>query len=173
MFELTKQPVTVSRAGPIRKMFGVTMRYNLNTGIPGYYKLPVCTTRKSFVKSAFLELLWFLSGSTDSKQLVKMGTSIWEGNSSRSFLDSRDLTDLREGDIGKSYGFQWRHAGADYTGCDSDYTGQGIDQIKQLIEGIKNDPFSRRHILNTWNVPDIKEMSLPPCLLASAKSEDL
>ena len=61
------------------------------------------------------------------------------------------------------YGYQWRHWGADYKGCDEDYTGQGIDQIGMLIENIRKDPHSRRLILSSWNVSQLKDMSLAPC----------
>jgi len=61
------------------------------------------------------------------------------------------------------YGFQWRHWGAEYTGCDTDYKDKGVDQIKSLVEGIRKDPLSRRHILTAWNVAEIDKMTLPPC----------
>lgn len=61
------------------------------------------------------------------------------------------------------YGFQWRHCGAEYKGCDHDYTGAGVDQLKNLINGIKNDPFGRRHIISSWDAPNIHLMALPPC----------
>lgn len=159
---LLNAPECESRAGPVRKLWGVTLRYNLLTEEEGWSKLPMNTTRYTPVKGVFTELMWFISGSTDSKKLVKMGSRIWEGNSSREFLDSRGLTEFREGDIGATYGYQWRHAGEEYKGCDTEY--RGIDQLKDLIEQIKSDPFSRRHILTSWSVPDLDKMSLPPCL---------
>ena len=65
------------------------------------------------------------------------------------------------------YGFQWRHWGAQYIDHQTDYSGLGIDQLTNLIEGIKNNPLSRRHYLNTWNVSDIQQMNLPPCHLSA------
>ena len=76
---------------------------------------------------------------------------------------SSDLKDRREGDLGPVYGFQWRHFGAHYQTCDTDYTNQGIDQLSQVINQIKTNPDSRRHIVSAWNVSDLNKMALPPC----------
>ena len=88
---------------------------------------------------------------------------IWEGNGSREYLDSLGLTDRREGDLGPVYGFQWRHFGAEYKDCDSDYSNQGFDQLAEVINTLKTNPYDRRIIMSAWNPPAFKEMALPPC----------
>ena len=126
------------------------------------YSLPLLTTKRVFWKTVIKELLWFLTGSTDNKTLLNQNVNIWTGNSTKPFLESRGL-DYEEHDIGPGYGFQWKHWGAKYVDCDMDYSGQGVDQIQRLIDGLINDPNSRRHILTAWNVADIDKMALPPC----------
>jgi thymidylate synthase len=108
-------------------------------------------------------LLWFLSGSTDASLLQEQGIKIWDGNSSREFLDNRGLTHLPKGDIGAGYGFQWRHFGATYKTCKDDYNGQGFDQIAFIINELKNNPTSRRIFMSAWNANAIDDMALPPC----------
>lgn len=129
--------------------------------------IPLVTTKKVNHAAILKELLWFIRGCTDSKVLESQGVGIWKLNSTREFLDKRGLTENREGDVGPVYGFQWRHFGADYRGADADYTPEngnsGIDQLQKLIEGLRDDPFGRRHILTAWNVSDIDQMALPPC----------
>lgn len=88
---------------------------------------------------------------------------IWDGNSTREFLDSAGFTDREEGDLGPVYGFQWRHFGAKYKTCDDDYTGEGIDQLAEVINRIKTNPTDRRIIMSAWNPVDIPQMALPPC----------
>lgn len=124
---------------------------------------PVMTTKKIPWKHCIEELLWFLRGDTDVKKLSQKGVKIWNGNSSRDFLDNRNLQHLDEGDIGPGYGFQWRHSGANYQDCKSNYDGMGVDQIENIIKMLKDDPFSRRIILNAWNPSNIEQMALPPC----------
>lgn len=125
-------------------------------------KVPFLTTKKLFYNSVLKELLWFLDGSTNSKILEDQGINIWKGNSSKEFIESRGLN-YEEGDIGPGYGFQWRHWGAEYKGCNHDYTKQGFDQIEFLISEITRNPNSRRLILSAWNVNDLDKMVLPPC----------
>lgn len=88
---------------------------------------------------------------------------IWDGNSSRSFLDSLGLTERAEGDLGPVYGFQWRHFGAAYTDRDADYAGKGVDQLARAIEQLRANPEDRRIVVSAWNPPDLPEMALPPC----------
>ena len=113
--------------------------------------LPLLTTKRTFIRGILEELLWFVHGATDSKLLSDKGVKIWDGNGSKEFLEKRGLGHRREGDLGPVYGFQWRHFGATYEDCDKDYTGQGVDQLKECIRKIKEDPTDRRIILSAWN----------------------
>ena len=133
------------------------MRFDLRKGFP------LLTTKRVAWKTVLRELLWFISGSTDNKLLQWKNVHIWDGNSTREYLSSRGLNEYREGDLGPIYGFQWRHFGALYNGCGYNYKGHGIDQLQKVIDLIKNDPSSRRIILNSWNSKDIDKMALPPC----------
>lgn len=116
-----------------------------------------------FFRGVIEELLWFVSGSTDANILADRDIHIWDGNGSREFLDQRGLKNNRQGDLGPVYGFQWRHFGAAYHGCDANYQNQGVDQVKQVIHQIKNNPYDRRIILTAWNPAALDEMALPPC----------
>ena len=118
-------------------VFGHQMRFNLEDGFP------LLTTKKLHLKSIIYELLWFLKGDTNVKYLQDHGVRIWN-----EWADS-------DGSLGHIYGYQWRSW--------PDYKGGHIDQIKQVVEQIKNNPDSRRIIVNAWNVADIENMNLPPC----------
>lgn len=118
-------------------VFGHQMRFNLEDGFP------LLTTKKLHLKSIIYELLWFLKGDTNVKYLQDHGVRIWN-----EWADS-------DGSLGHIYGYQWRSW--------LDYKGGHIDQIKQVVEQIKNNPDSRRIIVNAWNVADIENMNLPPC----------
>lgn len=113
--------------------------------------LPLLTTKRVFLRGIVEELVWFIRGCTDSTMLSKRGVKIWDGNGSKEFLEKRGLSDRREGDLGPVYGFQWRHFGAKYVNCEADYSGQGVDQLKEVIRKIKEDPTDRRIILSAWN----------------------
>ena len=113
--------------------------------------LPLLTTKRVFLRGIVEELIWFIRGRTDSSLLSERGIKIWDGNGSRDFLDKRGLSHRREGDLGPVYGFQWRHFGARYKDCDTDYSGQGVDQLREVIRKIKEDPTDRRIILSAWN----------------------
>jgi len=117
--------------------FGYQMRFNLEEGFP------LVTTKKLHLKSIIYELLWFLNGDTNVKYLQDHGVRIWN-----EWADE-------QGNLGPIYGHQWRSW--------TSKTGETIDQITELIEQIKNNPDSRRLIVNAWNVGDLKEMALPPC----------
>lgn len=138
-------------------MFGHQVRFDIRESVP------LLTTKFVPWKSCIKELLWFLKGHTDSRELEADGVGIWKGNTRREFLDQRGLTDLPEGDIGAGYGFQWRHFGAEYTNCEADYTGCGHDQIKEVIRQLKHDPMSRRILFSAWNPAALNRMALPPC----------
>jgi len=129
--------------------------------------LPLLTTKRVFTRAVIAELLWFIKGSTNSKELSDQGVHIWDGNGSREFLDKLGPPQsLREeGDLGPVYGFQWRHFGAEYKDCHADYAGQGVDQIKEIIYKLKHKPYDRRILLSAWNVAALNSMALPPCHL--------
>jgi dihydrofolate reductase/thymidylate synthase len=139
-------------------LFGRMMRFNLRDDI-----FPLLTTKEVHIKSVVEELLWFIKGDTNSKHLEEKKVNIWKGNSSRAYLDSIGLKDNKEGDCGEIYGFQWRHFGANYRGCDVDYKGEGFDQLQDCINQIKNNPTSRRIFMSGWNPTKLKNMCLPPC----------
>ncbi len=120
-----------------RSVFGYQMRFNLAEGFP------VMTTKKLHLKSIIHELLWFLKGDTNVKYLQDNGVRIWN-----EWADEN-------GDLGHIYGYQWRSW--------PDYNGGHIDQIKEVINTIKNNPDSRRIIVSAWNVADLNNMNLPPC----------
>ncbi|RUA31433.1 MAG: thymidylate synthase [Bacteroidetes bacterium] len=120
-----------------KSVFGYQMRFDLADGFP------VITTKKLHLKSIIHELLWFLKGSTNVKYLQENGVRIWN-----EWADE-------DGELGPIYGYQWRSW--------PDYKGGHIDQISQVIESIKNNPNSRRHIVSAWNVGAIDDMNLPPC----------
>jgi dihydrofolate reductase/thymidylate synthase len=142
--------------GTISK-FGVTMRFDCSK------TFPLLTTKDTFWRGIVEELLWFIKGDTNAKNLQKKKVHIWDGNASREYLDSIGLNEREEGDLGPVYGFQWRHFGAEYKTMHDDYTGQGIDQLAGLIEDIKKNPTSRRLVMSAWNAKDLKLMALPPC----------
>ncbi|XP_053675041.1 thymidylate synthase [Anopheles nili] len=139
-------------------IFGSQLRFSLRNNA-----MPLLTTKKVFFRGVAEELLWFIRGSTNAKELQSKGIRIWDGNSTREYLDSCGFIDREEGDLGPVYGFQWRHFGAKYKTCHDDYTGQGIDQLTDVINKIKNNPNDRRIIMSAWNPSDIPNMALPPC----------
>lgn len=151
------------RNGKTKSIFGNMMRFSLKDG-----KIPILTTKKTAWKTCLKELLWFIRGDTDNKLLQEQGVHIWDGNTTREFLDSRGLTDYREGLIGPGYGFQWRHFGGDYDSSAADVKEggkQGVDQLQQIIDALK-DPTqrtSRRLIMSAWNPQQLDQMALPPC----------
>jgi thymidylate synthase len=139
-------------------IFGTKSVYSLKNGT-----IPLLTTKKVFFRAVVEELLWFISGSTDSKILESKGIGIWSGNTTREFLDSRGLTDLPEGSIGAGYGFQWRHSGAEYPIPSHPFAYEGVDQLADLVSQLKNDPGSRRMLICSWNPSALSRMALPPC----------
>ena len=106
----------------------------------------------------------YLRGKTDNKILVSKGVHVWDRNTSRDFLDKRGLSHYDEGDMGSTYGFNFRHFGAEYKGCGADYLGQGYDQLREVIHLIKTDPSSRRMIINLWDPRANMGAALPACL---------
>jgi thymidylate synthase len=122
--------------------------------------LPLLTTKRTFQRGVIEELLWFIHGSTDSTLLSKKGVKIWDGNGSKAFLEGRGLGHRREGDLGPVYGFQWRHFGAEYIDCERDYNGEGVDQLKDCIRKIIENPTDRRIILSAWNPKGLSNLEL-------------
>ena len=128
-------------------------------------KIPILTTKKVAWKTCLKELLWFIKGSTSNKELQQQNVKIWNGNATREFLDSRGLTHLEENDLGPVYGHQWRFFNAEYETCMHNYKGKGIDQLKNVIDLLKNPETrsSRRIIMSAWNPCQLEQMALPPC----------
>ena len=120
-----------------RSVFGWQMRFDLAAGFP------LLTTKKLHTKSIIHELLWFLRGDTNIRYLKDNGVSIWD-----------DWADA-DGDLGPVYGKQWRH----WETAD----GREIDQIALLVDGLKRNPDSRRHLVSAWNPGEVDKMKLPPC----------
>lgn len=146
-------------------MFGDQMRFDIS------HTVPLLTTKTVPWKQVIEELLWFMRGDTDAKILQDKGIKIWDGNSSREFLDSRGLKDYPEGILGPVYGFQWRFFGAKY---DKSFGNTcklhnpktmigGFDQLQTIIDQLNTDPFSRRIVLSAWNPQELENMALPPC----------
>lgn len=148
------------RNGNVKAIFGTSMRFNLSNN-----KIPILTTKKLAWKTCLKELLWFISGSTDNKILKQKNVKIWNENASREFLDSRGLQHLEEDDLGPVYGHQWRFFNAPYDNCRTDYTNKGVDQLKYIIDSLKdpNTRTSRRLIMSAWNPQQLDQMALPPC----------
>ena len=141
-----------------RSVFGRQMRFSLRNG-----QFPLLTTKRVFWKGVCEELLWFIRGNTNGKDLSAKGVHIWDANGSREFLDQRGLRNNAEGDLGPVYGFQWRHFGAEYKTCHDDYTGEGVDQLKEVISLLRSNPNDRRILMSAWNPAAIPGMALPPC----------
>ena len=167
-----------TRAGRTRSLFGKQLRFNLKEG------LPMLTTKKMFSKGVIHELLWFLNGDTNIKYLVDNGVHIWDDDAYRYYLElnkywrgpsgledvydketflkmvklgsfsekilNQDKSKYHYGDLGPVYGAQWVKWG-------------GVNQIKELIKTLKNNPDDRRMIVSAWNVDEISNMALPPC----------
>lgn len=142
-------------------VFGYQMRMDLREGFP------LLTTKKVYFRGIAEELLWIISGNTNIRPLVEKNVKIWndwpyesytkcdayQGESMEEFIEkikNDEAFAQTYGQLGPVYGHQWR-----------DFF--GVDQLKELVEGLKKDPFSRRHIICAWNPAQIKEMALPPC----------
>jgi thymidylate synthase len=120
-----------------RSVFGRQMRFDLSAGFP------LLTTKKLHFKSVAVELLWFLRGDTNVGWLREHGVTIWD-----EWADA-------DGELGPVYGKQWRSWAAP--------DGRSIDQISRLVDGLKADPNSRRHVVSAWNPAEVEDMALPPC----------
>ena len=135
---LTEGVVKEDRTGTgTKSVFGHQMRFDLSKGFP------LLTTKKLHLKSIIHELLWFLKGETNVKYLQDNGVKIWNEWASES------------GELGPIYGYQWRSWPS--------ANGKKIDQISQVLDSLRTNPDSRRHIVSAWNVGEIENMALPPC----------
>jgi len=121
------------------------------------YSFPLLTTKKVFFRAVVEELLWFLRGSTSAKELQEKNIHIWDGNSTREFLDKNGL-DYKEGELGPVYGWQWRKFGSIYPNGNN-----GSDQLEYIIKELLKEDNSRRAVLSAWNPTDLDKMALPPC----------
>jgi len=156
---ITKGIETEDRTGVgTYSLFGERFIYNLED------TFPALTTKKIYLRGVFEELMLYLSGKTDNAILNEKDIKIWNGNTSREFLDNRGLWHYPEGDMGETYGFNFRHYGGFYETCKQDYKGYGFDQLEYVLYLIKNDPNSRRIIINLWNPATINKAALPACL---------
>jgi thymidylate synthase len=152
-----------TRNGVVVSLFGCMINFkDIATSFP------LITSKKMFFRGIVEELLWFLRGSTNANELKQKKVHIWDGNSTREYLDSIGL-DYPEGELGPIYGWQWRKFGKEYAvDADTDADtycedAKGIDQIKYVLEELSKDTNSRRAVLSAWNPSDLKKMALPPC----------
>ena len=146
-----------------RSVFGYQTRYDLREGFP------LLTTKKMYLRPIAEELLWFIKGDTNIKYLVDRNVKIWNEWPYEDFKKSEDFNDetleefvekiknddefaKKHGNLGPVYGAQWRN-----------FNNEGTDQLMKLIDSLKNNPFSRRHIISAWNPSQVDEMALPPC----------
>lgn len=147
----------------IRSVFGYQTRYDLREGFP------LLTTKKMYLRPIAEELLWFIKGDTNIKYLVDRNVKIWNEWPYEDFKKSEDFNGetleefvekiknddefaKKHGNLGPVYGAQWRN-----------FNNEGTDQLVKLIDSLKNNPFSRRHIISAWNPGQVDEMALPPC----------
>lgn len=154
--------VNYGRNGKTVSLFAPQLRFDLTEGFP------LLTSKKMFTRGIIEELIWFLNGRTDNRILREKGVHIWDGNTTREFLDSRGLNDYREDECGPIYGFQWRRFNCSYGGCEQPVSDVTVakpqqDQFAEVIRLIREEPSSRRIIMSGWNPCQLDEMCLPPC----------
>lgn len=145
-------------------LFGEKIEFDISQSIP------MMTTRSISFKAIVEELLWFCRGDTDAKVLQARGVKIWNGNSTREFLNKQDLHYYPEGVLGPVYGHQWRHHGSQYDPRYADVSNVpnshdigGFDQLTYVVNLLKTDPFSRRIVMSSWNPSDLSKQALPAC----------
>lgn len=151
-----------------RSIFGTNLRFSLTN------HFPILTTKKVYWKGVVEELLWFIRGDTNANKLSDKGVKIWDGNTTKEFLENRGL-DYPPGFIGPGYGWQWRKWGAEYNishsistenghkYTDVIPTGESYDQLQEAVDKIRNNPTDRRILVSAWNVAEVDKMALPPC----------
>ena len=157
--------VRCGRNGGVRSVFGRSITFDLRDGVP------LLTTKKMFLRGIIEELLFFLRGDTDSSTLSAKKVRIWEGNTSKEFIEERGLP-YAEGVMGPMYGYQWRKFGKEYSlfpdGTPDDSPPPqggrgGVDQLANVVKLIREDPHSRRILLTTYNPAQAEEGVLYPC----------
>jgi len=155
-----------------RKIFGTQLKFSLRDSFP------ILTTKRTYWKGIVEELLWFIRGDTNANHLKEKGVHIWDGNTTREFLDKQGL-EYPEGFIGPGYGWQWRNWNGCYYGGsktmkelrgpyeigNNPMYNTGIDQLSEALDKIKNKPDDRRILVSAWNPSQVPEMALPPCHL--------
>ena len=127
-----------------RSVTGLTISHDCSKSFP------ITTARKVAFRIAFEEMMFFFRGHTDTYLLEEKNIFIWKGNTSREFLNNRNLNHLPVGDMGKGYGYQWRNF-------------FGVDQLKRCFEQLLTNPSSRQNLVSAWNPAQLDEMALPPC----------
>lgn len=159
---LQGEQITGRNGGTHRITGDIQLAFSLANG------LPVLTGKKILWSKVVEELLFFIRGETDSKQLEAKNVKFWRWNTTREFLDSRGLTEYQEGEMGPMYGYQWRHYGGEYDSGDSTRSSNqsaagGLDQLRELISEIRENGASRRLLITTFNPLDVDKSVLWPC----------
>lgn len=139
----------------VKCLNGKSITFNISNNFP------MITTKFTSFKCILYEFLWFMAGSTDNSILQENGIHIWDGNTSKESINSLGLN-YDEHDGGTIYGYNFRHYGAKYTNCKTTPVG-GIDQVQQIVNGLRKNPTSRRHIINLWDPSTLDNAVLPPC----------
>ena len=135
-------------------VFGPQLEFDLEKGFPLF------TTKRVPFDKVVHEVMWYLSGETDTSYLRANRVLVWEDNTSRAFLDARGLDDYKIGETGPLYGFQWRHFGGDFRDVKNR---PGVDQLTRVLHILRTEPTSRRMFLSAWNPVDLDKMCLEPC----------
>jgi thymidylate synthase len=138
-------------------LFGESVEFDLS------YGFPLLTTKKMFFSGIVKELLWFLNGKTNANELKEQGVHIWDGNTTREFLDGIGLNHYPEGCAGPIYGYQWRNFNAHYDVETMSAKESGFDQLMFCIKELQTNPTSRRMVMSGWNPCQMSQMCLPPC----------
>lgn len=153
-------------------IFCAHMRFDITTSVP------LLTTKRVPWKACIQELLWMMRGETDAKVLQRQGVKIWDGNTSREFLDARGLAHYDAGILGPGYGWAMRHFGGQYDPAYADKGAMtpeqadalascgGVDQLAYVLDLLRNDPYSRRIMMSYWNPTDFDKIALLPCHFA-------
>lgn len=147
----------IGRNGGVYSTFVKHMKFDITKGFP------LLTTKKCFFRGIVEELLFFIRGDTDSNLLSSKNIHIWDSNTNREFLDSLGMENRREGLMGPMYGYQWRNFNSDYDEDTGKSIEKGVDQLKNVIDLIRKDPYSRRILLTTYNPAQSENGVLYPC----------